>query len=418
MDNTTAVQERPTQTSPAPVAATPSHGHRRLVLGAAFIVVLLAFLLWRFVFAKPAKPDNIVAFSGRIEGDDSAVSSKISGRLVSVNVREGDEVRAGDVIAILDDAQVRAREDQARAGVSQAEARHSAARRQIDVLSEQIRQGGVEKNQATVDAEGRVRQAEAELAAAEAELAQQEASYKLALFDRDAYTRLAQTGAVSERQGKQAQTTADTQAAVVAASKRRVEAARGALTTAQSSLKNPDIRTLQIATLNRQVAAQQAEIASAAADEQRAAAQLEEARADRNDLKITAPFDGTVITRTAEPGEMLVAGTPVITLLDLKKVYLRGYIPEGEIGHVKVGQPARVYLDSDPKRPLDAYVLRIDPQATFTPENTYFQKDRVKQVVGVKAGLKDGFGSAKPGMPADGEILVSGDVWPSGDYRK
>ena len=251
-------------------------------------------------------------------------------------VREGDEVRAGDVIAILDDAQVRAREDQARAGVGQSEARHSAARRQIDVLDAQIRQGDVEKNQATADAEGRVRQAEAELAAAEAELAQQEASYKLALFDRDAYTRLAQTGAVSERQGKQAQTTADTQAAVVAASKRRVEAARGALTTAQSSLKNTDIRTLQIATLNQQIAAQQAEIASAAADEQRARAQYEEAKADRNDLKITAPFDGTVITRTAEPGEILVAGTPVITLLDLKKVYLRGYIPEGEIGHVKV----------------------------------------------------------------------------------
>ena len=197
-----------------------------------------------------------------------------------------------------------------------------------------------------------------------------------------------------------------------------MEAARGALTTARSSLKNPDIRTLQIAALNQQIAAQQAEIASAVADEQRARAQYDEARADRNDLRITAPFDGTVITRTAEPGETLVAGTPVVTLLDLKKVYLRGYIPEGEIGHVKVGQPARVYLDSDPKSPLEAYVLRIDPQATFTPENTYFQKDRVKQVVGIKAGLKEGFGNAKPGMPADGEILISGDTWPRGDYRK
>jgi HlyD family secretion protein len=418
MDKTAAVEEQPAQTSPPPPSAQRSNSRRRLILGASVLVSLIAFLLWRFVFAKPAKPDNVVIFSGRIEGDDSAVSSKTSGRLVSVNVCEGDEVRAGDVIALLDDAQIRAREDQARAGISQAEARHRAARRQIDVLNEQIRQGGVEKNQATVDAEGRVRQAEAELAAAEAELAQQEASYKLALFDRDAYTRLAQTGAVSERQGKQAQTTADAQGALVAASKRRVEAARGALTTAQSSLKNPDIRTLQIATLNQQIAAQEADIASAAADEQRAAAQYEEARADRNDLRITAPFEGTVITRTAEPGEMLVAGTPVITLLDLKKVYLRGYIPEGDIGHVKVGQPARVSLDSNPSQPLDAYVLRIDPQATFTPENTYFQKDRVKQVVGVKAALKNGFGSAKPGMPADGEILVSGHVWPRGDYRK
>ena len=85
---------------------------------------------------------------------------------------------------------------------------------------------------------------------------------------------------------------------------------------------------------------------------------------------------------------------------------------------MKVGQPARVYLDSNPKQPLDAYVLRIDPQATFTPENTYFRDDRVKQVVGAKLGLRTGFGYAKPGMPADGEILVSGDTWPQGNRQQ
>jgi HlyD family secretion protein len=170
--------------------------------------------------------------------------------------------------------------------------------------------------------------------------------------------------------------------------------------------------------IEKQIAQQQAEIASALADEQKAKAQLEEATANRNDLRITAPFDGTVVTRTAEPGEMLTAGTPVVTLLDLRKVYLRGYIPEGEIGRVKVGQSARIYLDSNRDQPLDAYVLRIDPQATFTPENTYFQKDRVKQVVGVKLGLKTGFGNAKPGMPADGQVLTSGDKWPEGAHRK
>jgi HlyD family secretion protein len=79
---------------------------------------------------------------------------------------------------------------------------------------------------------------------------------------------------------------------------------------------------------------------------------------------------------------------------------------------VKVGQPARIYLDSNPKQALDAYVSRIDPQATFTPENTYFRDDRVKQVVGLKLQLKSGIGFAKPGMPADGEILVQGDTWP------
>ena len=118
------------------------------------------------------------------------------------------------------------------------------------------------------------------------------------------------------------------------------------------------------------------------------------------------------MTRTAEPGEVIAAGTAIVTMLDLGKVYLRGFIPEGQIGKVKVGQPARIYLDSAPKSPLDAYVSRIDPQATFTPENTYFRDDRVKQVVGVKLQLKSGIGYAKPGMPSDGEILVEGDTWP------
>ena len=110
-----------------------------------------------------------------------------------------------------------------------------------------------------------------------------------------------------------------------------------------------------------------------------------------------APFDGTVVTRVAEPGEVITAGTPVITLLDLSKVYLRGFIPEGEIGKVKVGQAAHVYLDSNPTQPVDAYVSRIDPQATFTPENTYFRDDRVKQVVGVKLQLKGALGYRQTG---------------------
>lgn len=391
---------------------------RTVIILIVLVLAVATVTLWRVVLAKPRGPANTLALSGRIEGDDSAVSGKATGRLLQVTVREGDTVKAGDVIAVLDDQQVRDRVEQAQATLAQTEAKLEWARRQIGVLEDQLRQTEAETGQSKVDANGRVAQAQGELAAAEADLAQQEAAYKLALFDKDAYTRLVQTGAVSERQAKQAVTTAETQAALVASSKRRVEAARGALTAAEATLANPDIRALQAATLRQQIAQQQADIASSVADEQHARAALAEARANRGDLTVTAPFDGTVVTRTAEPGEVLTAGTPIITLLDLRKVYLRGYIPEGQIGRVKVGQPARVYLDSNPNQPLDAYVLRIDPQATFTPENTYFRDDRVKQVVGVKLGLKTGFGFAKPGMPADGEILVAGDAWPPESHRQ
>jgi membrane fusion protein YbhG len=92
--------------------------------------------------------------------------------------------------------------------------------------------------------------------------------------------------------------------------------------------------------------------------------------------------------------------------VDLHKLYLRGFIPEGDVGRVKVGQQAQVYLDSNPKEAIPAEVIRIDPQVMFTPENTYFQNDRVKQVMGVKLGLKGAFGFAKPGMPADGRIQI------------
>jgi len=118
-----------------------------------------------------------------------------------------------------------------------------------------------------------------------------------------------------------------------------------------------------------------------------------------------------VAVRSAEPGEVVAAGTPIVTLVNFNLVYLRAYVPEGEIGRVRVGQLARVYLDSDPKKPWEAYVSRVDPEASFTPENTYFRNDRVKQVVGVKLMMKDPGGFAKPGMPADGEILVEGDNW-------
>ena len=204
----------------------------------------------------------------------------------------------------------------------------------------------------------------------------------------------------------------------MAAAKRRVEAARGALTAAKANLANPGIRGAQAETVRKQIAQQQAEIASANAASEQARAQLAEAQANRRDLIVTAPFGGTVMTRAAEPGEVVTAGTTIVTLLDLSKVYLRGFVPEGQIGKVKVGQPARVYLDSNPNQPVDAYVSRIDPEATFTPENTYFRDERVKQVVGVKLQLKGAIGFAKPGMPADGEILVQGDDWPQGRRRK
>jgi HlyD family secretion protein len=433
MSTTTTTTPAPAADQKAP-APPPAAARPRRKIFPLLIVILgvAAFFIWRGYFANPPVPDSIVTVSGRIEGDDSAVSPKTAGRIVEIRFREGDSVKAGDVIATLDDAQVRSREEQARAALDGAEARVKMANDQIAVFQQQLQQNDLQTEQSKVDAAGRVRQAEADVAAseaevatAEAELTQQDASLKLAQWDNDAYQKLVKSGAVSERQGHQAAATADQQTAAVAAARRRVDAARrrvdaahAGLTTAQANLSNPGIRGFQAATVRKEIDQQKGDIAAAVAAAQQARFQLAEAGDNRRDLTVIAPFDGTVMTRAAEPGEVVTAGTAIVTLLDMSKVYLRGYIPEGQIGKVKIGQRARVYLDSAPDKAIEATVQRIDPQATFTPENTYFRDDRVKQVVGVKILVKGAVGYAKPGMPADGDVLVQGDTFPAGRFNK
>jgi HlyD family secretion protein len=392
---------------------------RRLVAGGLALAAIVAGVaVWRLFFATPPLPPGVIALSGRIEGDDSAVAPKTAGRIRELTVREGDHVEAGALIAVLDDDQVRAREQQAEASVRQADARARAAQHQIAVLNEQLRQSALGVDQARVDAQGRVSEAEGRLAAAESQLAQAEASLNQARWDRDAATRLFKRELIAEQEARRAQSNEEAQTAVVAAARRQVEAARGALTTARANLVNPDIRASQAAAVRGQILQAEADIAAARADAERARGQLDEARANRRDLRVLAPFTGTVATRTAEPGEVVMPGTPVITLIDLTRVYLRGFVPEGTIGRVRVGQPARVYLDSAPATAIEAVVSRVDPEATFTPENTYFREERVKQVVGVKLLLRGAHGFAKPGMPADGEILVEGTAWPPHRARR
>jgi len=375
------------------------------------LLVLMAGSIWWFFLRHPATPDGVIALSGRIEGDDAAVAAKTSGRIREIAVREGDQVKAGQVIAVLDDDQIRARVDQAQYSVNQFEARLQWARQQISVLEAQLEQSRLSVNQARSDAEGRVRQAQAQVASAEASLAKAIADFEQARYDKERFVSLARDGVISEREGRQAITSAEAHEAVVMSARKQVEAARGNLVAAMSFLDNPAILSSQAAGIERQIAQARSDILSAQADADRARAQLQEAEADRNDLNVVAPFDGTVITRSAEPGEVVAAGAPLVTLVNLGQVYLRGFIPEGDIGRVRIGQPARVYLDSNPDRAIEAVVSRIDPQASFTPENTYFRDDRVKQVVGVKLQITGSQGFAKPGMPADGQVLVEGNDW-------
>ncbi len=398
--------------SPVERSADSGRPRRKRLRTIVLLVLLLSVvvvLIWYFFLRGPIVPANLIEVSGRIETDDSAIAAKTSGRIKEITVREGDQVTAGQIIATLDDDQLRAREEQSQAAVTGAQTRVTRAQQQIAVYQEQLNQSNISVEQAQLDARGRVAQAESQVLGAEAQLAQAEAAYKQTEYDLEKATRLFRTGDVPERQVVQARTSNESQAKVVQAQRKQADAARGALTAARASLANPSIRSSQAEAIRKQIEQAYSDIEAANAETERARAQLREAQANRADLNVIAPFDGIVATRSAEPGEVISAGTAIVTLMNPGQVYLRGFVPEGDIGKVKIGQPARIYLDSNSNEPIEAEVARIDPEASFTPENTYFRDERVKQVVGIKLVLKAPQGDAKPGMPADGEILISGD---------
>ena len=352
---------------------------------------------------QAAVPDGIFV-SGRIDGDSVDISSKLAGRIVELTVREGDSVKVDQVLAKLDSPQQEAIRDAQKARIVSDQRRLQQLERQLPTYEERIKQAQIYESQAATDAPAQVAHAEASLAASRADLVRWEEELKQTQADAQRYTPLAGTGAVAAQVIDQYQTREKIALASVEASRKQVSVAEAAVVQSKAQLDNPKIKAADRLTFLAQMNEVKAQIESAKADVEADQAALRKIEADLNDLTIRAPIDGTILTRSAEPGRVIAAGQTIFTMVDLTKVYLRGFVPEGEVGRVKVGQQAQVYLDSNPKEAIPAEVIRIDPQAMFTPENTYFQEDRVKQVMGLKLGLKGGFGFAKPGMPADGRI--------------
>jgi HlyD family secretion protein len=217
---------------------------------------------------------------------------------------------------------------------------------------------------------------------------------KLAQVNRDRFGKLVAQGAVTKQQFDQAQTSFETTLAAVKSRQAAVDSFRqlvnstqGQLTQAQSTGLNPSIRNTQLAGLRTQLAQTQLKLAAAQADVANAKASQEEIKAKIADLNVKSPIEGVVISRTVEPGAVVTTGKTLLTVFNPNTVYLRAFIPQGDIGKVRVGQKAQVFLDSAPKQSLSAKIAAIDTQASFTPENIYFQQDRVKQVFGVKINI-------------------------------
>ncbi|MGB3298978.1 MAG: HlyD family efflux transporter periplasmic adaptor subunit [Phormidesmis sp.] len=382
------------------------------------ILLAAAGFGWRYWLTRP--DDSAIALSGRIESYESNLGAKVGGRIEAIAVREGDLVKAGQVVAQLDDQALKAQLEAAKANVNAAKQQVTQAELQTEVVGTQVEEARLTLEQSQGDTTGRVNQGEASVATAQAQLAQARAEVQqaqsaldLARTDRDRFSTLVAQGAISQQQFDQvknqfatAQDTLTARQAAVVAAQQQVSAAQGALTQAQTSSLNPDIRTAQITRTQKQQAQSQAQLAAAQAQLKQAQAAEDEIAARLADLQIKSPIDGVVLTRTVEPGEVIAVGATVLTVVNLSDVYMRGYIPEGQVGSVRVGQDAQVFLDSAPDQPLAAEVTAIDTEASFTPENIYFEDDRVTQVFGLKLSIENSRGFAKPGMPADGEILL------------
>lgn len=364
---------------------------------------------------------NILRVSGRIEGYETDIGAKVAGRIESVAVREGDEVRKGQVIVKLDDAEIQAQLNGASARVDAMQKQEEQARLQISILENQILENLLTLQQSMGDAKGRIFQAESSVASSQAQLnqviaqvEQAKSELKLAQMNRDRYAKLVKQGAVTRQQFDQAQTSWETalanlrsRQAAVDSFRKLVNSAQGQLTQAQSTGLNPSIRNTQLSGLRTQLAQTRLKLAAAQADVANAKASQQEMKAKISDLNVISPIKGVVVSRSVEPGAVVTTGKTLLTVIDPNSVYLRAFIPQGNIGKVRLGQEAQIFLDSAPKQPLSAKIAAIDTQASFTPENIYFQQDRVKQVFGVKITIDNPAGLAKPGMPADAEINIT-----------
>lgn len=301
--------------------------------------------------AKGRDASRIVA-SGHVEATQVRIATKVAGRLESLSMAEGDRVQAGQELARIDGTDLRL-------GLQQAKAERDQAAAEL-----RLRLAGARKEDIG-EAEAQRARVAADLASASRDLERMQS-----LLDKGSGTAKARDDAQARRDMAAAQLRASQEALSRLRAGSRTEEKEGA---------------------RARVAAAEAHIA-----------QLEQ---QLKDAVIQSPVNGIVTEKVAEKGELLQPGAPVGEVTNLADAWLTVYLPETDLGRIRIGQPAEVTTDGGQKR--TGKVSFVASQAEFTPKNVQTRDERVKLVYKVKIALENGDGLFKPGMPAEASLQAA-----------
>jgi len=289
--------------------------------------------------------DSVVA-TGTLEAVEVDVAPFAPGRVIRVLVNEGDSVRPGDTLAVLVQPTSQAVIEQNRAQVEATRASLNEA------------QNGPRGPE--------IRRAEAELNAATAEVVR-------TTKDLERARTLAAKGSIPLQQRDAAE-----------------EAARQAL--AHRDAARQSLLLLRQGTRPERIASARAQVTGAQAG-------LSGAVASAADLTLTAPVRGVVLSRNAEPGDILTIGQSAVTLGEAQRPWVRVYVNARDLPSISVGRAARGVLDNMPNRIFNGRVVAINTKAEFTPRVALTEDERADLMFGVKVEFSDSTGALKPGLP-------------------
>jgi len=434
------------------------HPNLRRIIPIVFLLIILGGAAWYFTQGQGAVNNTALAASGTIEGTQVIVAPEIGGRVLDVLAQEGDEVHTGQVLVRFDDALLQAQLSQAQASLHLAQANYdlvargpTAEQRQLAITSAEadlisahqalqtlhdnagLNTAQLQQTIATTDqARDKAQQyldnvttkanrADVEGAWASVVIAQNK--LENAQEDFDPYENKDQsnlTRAMLQAQLAAAQKQYDSMVErynnlVGTANQYELAVAQANVTMAEAKLADnkrqyaklengidPDTLASAEARLNTAKAAPSSEqLAAAQAQVEVAQGALGVIQAQIAKLVIASPINGVVDTRSAEPGEVMVPGAPLFTLIKDQDLTITVYIPENRYGTILLGQAARVSVDSFPGETFEAKVIRIADQAEFTPRNVQTEQGRSTTVFAVDLAVSDSQGKLKPGMPAD-----------------